>query len=143
MKVMLTDSRLRALQPAPTGKRIRIWDAHTPSLAASVTEKGKVSFVVIRRRKGDKRLSFVTLGTYPVLTLKDARERVPAVLQQLERGEKPAEVERAKRRSEEERRAHTFSLVAEDFFKRHLATKRTGKNFESLIRRQLLGQKRK
>jgi integrase len=142
MKVVLTDSRLKAIGPAAKGKRNRLWDAQMPGLAASITDTGRISFVVIARRKGAKKLTFTTLGAYPTVTLREARDRTPEVLRHLARGESPAEVQKEKLRAEERKKADTFESVAEEFFTRHLPTRRQRKNMESLIRRRLLGQRR-
>src|SRR6266851_4771572 len=49
-KVALTDKFLKALKPAPAGKRVTIWDAMMPNLAVRITDKGSVSFVAERLR---------------------------------------------------------------------------------------------
>ena len=51
MKQLLTDRTLRALKPAPAGKRVVVWDAALPSFGVRVTDTGKASFFVMRRRQ--------------------------------------------------------------------------------------------
>lgn len=53
-KVAFTDKSLKALKPGLAGKRATIWDALKPGLAVRVTDKGKRSFVVVRRCKSGK-----------------------------------------------------------------------------------------
>ena len=48
-KKVLTDRALRAIKPAAPGKRKLIWDGVVPSFAARVTDKGQISFIVMRR----------------------------------------------------------------------------------------------
>ena len=45
MKVLLTDRAVRALKPAPPGKRNMIWDTAVPSFGIRVTDKGSASFI--------------------------------------------------------------------------------------------------
>jgi hypothetical protein len=40
IKVVLTDRALKALKPAPVGKRYIVWDALQPHLGVRVTETG-------------------------------------------------------------------------------------------------------
>jgi len=80
-----------------------------------VTDKGTKSFYVIRRPAGERKLVNHPLGTYPTVTLADARRAAPDVLATLARGERPGD---AKRREDEERKraaGDTFAAVAEDF----------------------------
>src|SRR5215211_2009046 len=75
MKQLLTDRALRNLKPAPAGKRLVIWDSALPSFGIRVTDTGKASFFVMRRRQGDPKPVRVVLGSYPAISLSDARER--------------------------------------------------------------------
>ena len=43
-----------------------------------------------------------------------------------------------KEEAERQRRASTFAAVAEDFIKRHAMTRRSGKETDGLIRRELV-----
>lgn len=140
-RVMLTDSRLRGLKPADEGKRYSLWDAQQPGLAVRVTDKGVKSFVVVRRRPGEKAPTFIVIGRYPTLTLKEARDKAPGVLSMLARGEHPREIEQRKLVEEAKRRADAFGSVAEEFIKRHVKGLRTARDVEYTIRRELLGQK--
>jgi hypothetical protein len=51
----LTDRALRALKPAPAGERYTLYDDLVPPLAARVTDKGAISFIVYRRVAGMRR----------------------------------------------------------------------------------------
>ena len=55
------------------------------------------------------------IGVYPTISLAEARRRAPEVLATLARGERPREVEGARRRDEARRRADRFEEVAEEF----------------------------
>ena len=72
MKIMLTDRALRAMKPAAPGTRKMLWDAAVPSFGVRVTDKGKLTFIVMRRLHG--KLARRALGQYPIMTLAKARE---------------------------------------------------------------------
>jgi integrase len=117
-KRTLTDRYLKALKPAPAGKRKLVWDDASAGLAVRVTDKGRVSFMVIRRAAGDRRLVNTVLGQYPALTLGDARRAAEGVRAALAKGQRPREVEEERRREEARRRADTFEMIATDFCER-------------------------
>jgi integrase len=141
-KVALTDRSLHALKPAPAGRRDTIWDALMPGLAVRVTDKGKRSFYVVKRRAGQRSPSWVLLGAYPVVTLAEARAKAREALGALMAGDDPAALAAAKRRArteaEQARRAATFGAVAEEFIKRHAMTKRSGKMVAGIVTRELI-----
>jgi integrase len=145
MKVMLTDSRLKAIAPTEgMPKRQIIWDAAQPNFGVRITDKGRVTFVVVGRRKGHKYVTFHRLGSYPAMTLKDARAAAPAVLQLFVKGMCPKEVEEERLRAEQGRRQYTFGIVAEEYIANWLVRRalRTARAQEFTIRRELLGQQR-
>ncbi|SEO00875.1 protein of unknown function [Pseudorhodobacter antarcticus] len=68
----LTDIMLRKLKP--TGERYEHTDTVATGLRARVSSKGKVSFI-LKARNAASQLKTVTLGTYPEMSLKEAREK--------------------------------------------------------------------
>src|SRR5687768_13731919 len=100
MKQLLTDRTLRALKPAPQGKRVVVWDAALPSFGVRVTDTGKASFFVMRRVQGDDKPVRVVLGSYPVLSLSEARERAREALSKLSAGINPIRHKAAQRAAE-------------------------------------------
>src|SRR5580700_7745268 len=84
MKTMLTDRALRAMKPASPGTRKMLWDAVVPSFGVRVTDKGKLTFIVMRRLR-DKPVRRM-LGQYPIMTLSKAREAALEALRDIERG---------------------------------------------------------
>src|SRR5271165_3524938 len=101
-KIALTDRSLKAMKPAPTGKRLTVWDGIQPNLAVRVTDKGRRSFVVVRRRSGEASPTWATLGEYPTLGLADARKAAREALAALSEGKAPREVKAEKRRAAEQ-----------------------------------------
>ena len=120
------------------GKRLVVWDTALPSFGVRMTDKGKVSFFVMRRRQGDSRPIRVGLGSYPAVGLSEARERARAALAELASGFSPARRKAAERTAEAQRAESTVEAVAEAFISRHAATKRTGVAIGQLIRREVV-----
>jgi integrase len=140
MKQLLTDRTLRALKPAPEGKRVVIWDAALPSFGVRVTDTGRASFFVMRRAQGEPKPVRVVLGPYPALSLSDARERARQALSELSAGINPARRKAVQRATEARLAQSTVAAVAEDFIRRHAAKKRTGAAIGQLIRRELVSR---
>lgn len=144
-RVRLSAPFLEAKQNNPPARRRQFWDDLQAGLVARITPKGVVSFVVVKRRRGDRAPTYTTLGRFPDMKVADARDKALDALRQLADGERPLDVARAQREAERQTEAVTFEAVVVDFIKRHLhgePRKRTAKNIESLIRRRLLGQRR-
>jgi len=80
MKKILTDRTLKSLKAAPKGKRYMVWDATVPSFGVRVTDRGRMTFVVMRRLNG--KLLRRALGEYPITTLRAAREAASEALGQ-------------------------------------------------------------
>jgi integrase len=114
-KIALTDRSLKALRPAPDGRRITVWDALMPGMAVLVSGKGKRSFYAVKRRAGAASPTWTLLGRYPVVTLAEARAKAREALAALAEGHDPAE---RRREAERRRRATIFAVVAEDFCSR-------------------------
>jgi integrase len=140
----LTDFALKHLEPAVKGTRYEVWDLETPGLGVRVTENGVRTFFVLRRLRHGKPVR-VTLGTYPLMKLKDARDRADDVRRDLRGGVHPKDKEEAKRREEKakeredaRRRNGTFSIVAEAFLERHAKKLRTFHEIEIVVRRDLI-----
>ena len=85
-KIALTDVEIRQMK-APTSGRREIRDTKTPGLWLRVAGSGSKSFVV--RGYLDKKPVRVTLGQYPVLSLRDARSQALAIQSQLHQGIDP------------------------------------------------------
>ena len=85
-----------------------------------------------------------TLGSYPELSLAEARRRTPEVLRTLATGRTPKMVEderlaeeEARRRAEEARDRDRFAAVAEDFIAEHLPRLRHARAGEAMIRKSV------
>jgi integrase len=136
MKTMLTDRALKAMKPAAPGTRKMLWDAAVPSFGVRVSEKGKITFIVMRRLNGN--LVRRTVGEYPIIPLAKAREAALEALRDIGKGIDPKEKEVAQRRADARRRANSFAVVAEEFIVRHVRKLRSGHDVEATIRRELI-----
>jgi integrase len=74
-KKPLTDRALRALKPAPTGKRKIVWDAVIPGFGVRVTDQRIKTFVLVRRYPGSPNPAPRSLGVYGAITLEAARAK--------------------------------------------------------------------
>jgi integrase len=139
-KFVFTDRGLKALKPAPPGKRYMAWDAMQPHLCVRVTEKGAKSFVVVKRKAGAQ-LTFHVVGQYPAIKLKDAREAATDALRTLSEGKSPKEAKAEEEREVARRRADTFAMAVERFVEQKKADgRRTWREMDAVLRREFLGQ---
>src|SRR5688572_15819813 len=90
----LSDLLLRRFQP--TGKREQISDHVERGLRARISPTGEVSFI-LHARNATGKLVLVTLGRYPDLSLKDAREQAARQRLALKQGADPNAEKRAHR----------------------------------------------
>ena len=107
----LTDTRIRNLKP--TGKRYVAWDAN--GLGVRVGTSGKKSFVYTYR-EGPK-VRWMTLGTYPQMTVAEAREKHGRAMAAHEKGLSPADAELEAKR--ESRAAITVAGLVDYYLERH------------------------
>jgi integrase len=141
-KVALTDRRLRAVKPAPIGKRVPIWDAVQPHFCARVSGTGQISFFLVRRREGERNATWFALGRYPVTSLAQAREKAREVLGLLLEGKDPLAVKAERKRAEQAQvqaaQEGTFRAVAERYINQHLGHLRSARSTERIVRDKLI-----
>jgi integrase len=140
-KVVLTDRAIKAWPAASNGRRYLVWDAAQPCLAIRITSTGAKSFVVIRRRPGDRDPLTAVLGSYPAVTLKDAREEASKALKLIVGGKSPGEARAEERRQQARKKADTFGAAVEVFLD-GLQNEglRSFRDVEGPLRREFLGQ---
>lgn len=141
-KKVLTDRFLKSVKAAGHGKRRIVWDATIPHLGARITDKGAVSFIVVRRRPGDRHPYRYTIGRYPAVSLAKARKAASEALGLLAEGKNPREIEAERRREAVLRRKDTL-LVAIEAYVADLEARalRTWEETASSLRRDFLGQR--
>jgi len=124
-KKRLTVEAVEKIKPPKSG-RLELPDAIVPGMSLRVTSKGQKSWAMLYRVAGEGgegkngcalrgKLRRLTLGSYPLVDLANARKKARDALEMADRGIDPAE---AKRRDVAERRAvqgFTFGSVADEF----------------------------
>jgi integrase len=134
-RVILTDLLLKNVEPAEPGKRTTIWDATRPAFGCRVTDRGVVSFFVMRRLLGKRQPVRVGLGTYPRVSLAEARKKAAAALAALGEGVHPRERERELQQAAERQRGHTFGALAERYLTKHAAKQKRPKVIAQIVAR--------
>jgi integrase len=135
MKRKLTDAFLRSLKAAPAGKRIEHWDTNVPGFGIRITDRDVRSYVLYICWPGGS-YSRRTIGSADKMSLATARGIARDWNDKVAQGIDPSHKAEAKRN--EERKAITFSAVAEDYIAKNLADKRRGKNDAREIRAELV-----
>jgi integrase len=154
-KMVLTDRYLKALRPAPEGKRAVTWDAVVPGFGVRTTDRaddvGKASvrtFLVVKRRPGERDPVTHVVGHYNPHaesgdgTLAHARDAARAALADIVGDRHPDEAAAERRRAERRARRETFREAVEAFLP-ELKGLRTADAIEATLRREFLGQERK
>lgn len=84
---------LQALELPEQGKRLTIYDAETPKLALRATAAGTKTFYVVKRAGAS--MAWVKLGTFPEMTVEQARKAAALALGEFASGANPAAARRA------------------------------------------------
>ena len=125
----LTDSTIRAL--APSDRQRDYWCVSPKGFGVRVSPGGRKTFVVRYRVAGRRRR--VALGTYPTLTLADARRRAQQVLGEVASGKDPGQVR------QDARDAGTFGDLAQLYLDKHArAKKRSWRQDRRIIENELV-----
>lgn len=82
----LTDRTLKALKPAPAGKRYERRDDLVTGLLVRVTETGKRTFMLQTRYPGSQQPTRRSLGEYGAISLDDARQKARNWLELIRKG---------------------------------------------------------
>ena len=144
-KKPLTDVALAKMKPAEAGKRKVIWDAGEPGFAVRVNDRGRRTFVLVKRFPGETQPEYRSIGEYGAISLEEARETARAWNKLIKAGKDPAVEAAQEKRDEEERKrekalqdADTVDAVFALFVTHHLAKLRTGEDVAAVARRWML-----
>ena len=110
---MLTDTAIKKLKPR--GKTYRVFDCGGMYLEVAPAG-GKWWRLKYRFEKKEKRLS---LGTYPDVSLKAARDKRDDARKLLGSGVDPAENRKATKAARMDQAANSFEVVAREWFAKH------------------------
>jgi integrase len=95
-RINFTVAALKALPPAPPGKRVTYHDLRLPGFQLRIGPTGKIQFSVFKRTKngGPER---ITLGNFPVMSIEQGRTQAFQILNAVAQGLNPAESLREQR----------------------------------------------
>jgi hypothetical protein len=105
--LLLTDTLIKRTAKPATGKRVELSDARCIGLCFRITDKDARSFSFRFRDPVTGRLGRVTLGSYPDVSLANARDRADALRGQVASGINPAD----QRKRERSRGASTIGTT--------------------------------
>ena len=127
----LTDTALRSIKPSD--KQIKLFDGH--GLFLLVSPKGTKAWRLKYYFQGKEKL--LSLGLYPTVSLKEAREKAVAARKQLEQGLDPSE----QRKLEKAASQNTLGEIATEWVERQKPkwSESTYKNTSSRVRRNITG----
>jgi integrase len=131
-RAVLTDRYLKSLKPAPAGKRTVHWDAAKQSFGIRITDRGVISFFVMRRMPGKPQPVRILIGRYPDIGLAQARTLATTAIGDLVSGIHPRE-------REQRQRAGSFAALTAAFLSRPAAARqRTAAAIRGTVGRHLL-----
>ena len=128
-----TDRGVAALRPRP--ERFEVWEEGRTGFGLRVSPRGRKTWIWLYRFRGrPRRLCF---GTYPELTLADARVRLAEAKKALEAGDDPGLLVAAER--EVSRKAETVEELVELYLEKWARPrKRSAREDERILRRDVV-----
>ena len=137
----LTELELQAYIKSPPDRQTDIKDPSVPGLSARITPKGRVTWSMrirvvgeggqsARGRKAKGQQYRLTLGSYPTVTIKDARAKASVYLQQAEHGSHPARDLERKAIARHDTIGRLVETFLDDYAKPNL---RSWKNAKSIL----------
>ena len=116
-RVNLTAVSVEKLRP-PSSGQVEYYDRRLPAFGLRVSYRGSRSWFLMTRVDG--KLARLTLGTYPALSLADAREKARGTARLVSEGKDPRTVAAEAKRQQDAERANTFEACAADFLRNYV-----------------------
>jgi integrase len=116
-KTRLTAAAVERLRPPGAGQ-IEYFDTHLPAFGLRISYSGTKAWFVTTRVDG--KLTRITLGRHPAITLAEARDNARQVIEQAKGGYDPRQIHAEAQRQKEKERRTTFGGIAELFMERHV-----------------------
>jgi integrase len=132
MRAQLTAAFVDSVKAPELGQQ-EYWDRKMPAFGLRVSQGGRKTWTLLYRHQ--RRLRRLTLGTYPILGIVDAREMARAKLADVQHGIDPAAMKR------EARDADTFAALAERYLSEYAKIHKRESSVredEKMLRRELL-----
>jgi integrase len=128
-KRFLTEAAVKRVKPPKTGQ-VDMFDQGYPGLALRISYGGGKSWAYFYRMGG--KLRRMTIGTYPAMSLADAREGWRTAREDVSKGRDPARV------GKREKLATDFESVSRDWLRRDQADNRSRREVERIVNRELV-----
>src|SRR5918993_1629822 len=116
-KARLTALAVDRFKP-PAAGQIEYFDTHLPAFGLRISYSGTKAWIVMTRVNG--KLTRITLGRHPAMSLTEAREKARAVVESAKAGKDPRLIEAEERRRKDQERRTTFDGVAALFMERYV-----------------------
>jgi integrase len=116
----LTAAMVERIAPPAKGQ-IEYWDKNMPGFGLRVSYKGGKFWVLMTRVHG--KLTRLTLGEWPTVTLADAHTAATTAKRQAKSGVDPREAQRLRQSDAEQARQLTFGVMADQFVERYAKPK--------------------
>jgi integrase len=113
-RITFTKAAIERIQ-APTDGRATVYDAKIPKLAVRITATGTRTFYVVKRDGAS--MAWLKLGTFPEMTIEQARRAADKALGQFAEGVSPAKAKRAGRAQ------MALGEAFEEYMRRHVDAK--------------------
>lgn len=117
----LTDRKLKSLKPDRKREdklgHFDTWDTDVHGLGVRTSKTGRRTFILMARYPGSNNPTRRALGSYPELTLAEAREKARGWKRLIEKGLDPEIAEEKERQAALRLKANTFAAVAEDYLR--------------------------
>lgn len=128
-RMKFTKTSLQSLPMPESGKRETYYDTETPKLALRITSTGSKAFYVVKRAGNE--MVWLKLGSFPDMTVEQARNAALTALSAFANNENPAEVRRARKKEP------TFAEFFKEYGERHGNKKRSWKTDQSIYNNHL------
>ena len=135
-RIKLTDKVLSKKPPSSDIRQVEFWDTMLPGFGVRIGHGGRRAFMMMTRVDGRQRR--YTVGTYPAMSLADAREQARKIMRDAAKGIDPKERDARARQEAERARRRTFGAVAEEFMEDHAKHLRTRDELQRMLNRNLL-----
>lgn len=116
----------------PSKGQVEYFDKNLPGFALRVSYSGTKSWVLMTRVRG--KLTRLTLGEWPSLTLADAHQAAREAKHQAQGGADPREVRRQRRQDAQQAEKLTFAGMTDDFLARYAKPKLRARTVEEYTR---------
>lgn len=97
-RITFNKTNLTSLEP-PKDRRLTLYDTKTPKLAIQVTPSGAKSFYVVKRAGVANKPTWFRLGSFPEMTVEQARAKAAQAIGEIATGKNPAQIRREERAS--------------------------------------------